>query len=125
MDVFIVTHSPRIDENNERVVTTDVWRIFSEAKGSALFHNKGLDDIVKYYRERLGLKRAYVFSDGCRSQYAPPTPSTYPPQNRARLYTPTCTILRRTVHNSTRLHITQCAILHPHVHNSTPHGHGA
>ena len=77
MDVFIVTHSPRI-ENNERVVTTDVWRIFSEAKGSALFHNKGLDDIVKYYRERLGLKRAYVFSDGCRSQYAP-TPTLRAP----------------------------------------------
>ena len=68
MDVFIVTHSPCV-ENGERVVTTDVWRIFSEAKGSALFHNKALDDIVNYYRERLGLKLVYVFSDGCRSQY--------------------------------------------------------
>ena len=68
--VFIVTHSPR-EVNGERVVTTDVWRIFSEAKGSALFHNKALDDIVKYYSERLDLKRVYVFSDGCRSQYAP------------------------------------------------------
>ena len=68
MDVFIVTHSPRI-ENGQRVVTTDVWRIFSEAKGSALFHNQALDDIVSYYRERLGLTRVYVFSDGCRSQY--------------------------------------------------------
>ena len=68
MDVFIVTHSPLI-ENGERVVTTDVWRIFSEAKGSALFHNQALDDIVNYYRTRLGLTRVYIFSDGCRSQY--------------------------------------------------------
>lgn len=68
MDVFIVTHSPRMVDG-ERVVTTDVWRIFSEAKGSALFHNQALDDIVSYYRERLGLKRVYIFSDGCRSQY--------------------------------------------------------
>ena len=68
MDVFIVTHSPRI-ENGERIVTTDVWRIFSEAKGSALFHNQALDDIVTYYCKQLGLTRVYVFSDGCRSQY--------------------------------------------------------
>ena len=68
MDVFIVTHSPR-EVNGERVVTTDVWRIFSEAKGSSLFHNQALDDIVTYYRERLALTRVYVFSDGCRAQY--------------------------------------------------------
>ena len=68
MDVFIVTHSPR-EVDGERIVTTDVWRIFSEAKGSALFHNQALDDIVTYYRERLRLKRVFVFSDGCRSQY--------------------------------------------------------
>ena len=69
MDVFIVTHSPHELESGERVVTTDVWRFFSEAKGSSLFHNTALDDVVKHYRERLGLKRVYVFSDGCRSQY--------------------------------------------------------
>ena len=28
-------------------MTTDVWRIFSEAKGSSLFHNQALDDIVR------------------------------------------------------------------------------
>ena len=66
--MFIVTHSPR-EVNGERVVTTDVWRIFSEAKGSALFHNKALDKIVEYYREKLGLTLVYVFSDGCRAQY--------------------------------------------------------
>jgi hypothetical protein len=68
MDVFIVTHSPR-DENGKRVVTTDVWRIFSEAKGSSQFHNQGLDHITQYYREKLGLHRIFVFSDGCRAQY--------------------------------------------------------
>lgn len=68
MDVFIVTHSPRW-ENGERRVTTDVWRIFSEAKGSSLFHNKALNQITEYYRERLGLQRIFLFSDGCRSQY--------------------------------------------------------
>ena len=70
MDVFVVTHSPRI-EHGERVVTTDIWRIFSEAKGSSLFHNQALDDIVKYYQGKLPikLKRVFVFSDGCRAQY--------------------------------------------------------
>ena len=29
--------------------TTDIWRIFSEAKGSALFHNTALDMICDYY----------------------------------------------------------------------------
>ena len=70
MDVFVVTHSPRV-VSGERKVTTDIWRIFSEAKGSSLFHNQALDDIVKYYQGALPekLRRVYVFSDGCRSQY--------------------------------------------------------
>ena len=70
MDVFVVTHSPRVVDG-VRQVTTDVWRIFSEAKGSSLFHNQALDDIVKHYQGVLPneLRRIYVFSDGCRSQY--------------------------------------------------------
>ena len=70
MDVFVVTHSPTVVDG-QRQVTTDIWRIFSEAKGSSLFHNQGLDDIVKYYLGALTakLRRVYVFSDGCRSQY--------------------------------------------------------
>jgi hypothetical protein len=52
IDVFVVTHSPRM-EGGERVVDTDVWRIFSEAKGSALFHNAALDLIVEHYREKV------------------------------------------------------------------------
>ena len=42
MDVFIVTYVHM--EGGERVLKTDVWRVFSEAKGSAQFHNK--DDLV-------------------------------------------------------------------------------
>ena len=68
MDVFIVTHSPCI-LNGVRTVTTDVWRIWSEAKGSSLFHNTALDQIVTYYHGRLSINRVYLFSDGCRSQY--------------------------------------------------------
>ena len=70
MAVFVVTHSPVIDEETgERSVTTDIWRIFSEAKGSSQFHNKALSQIVDYYQEKLGLTDVFVFSDGCRSQY--------------------------------------------------------
>lgn len=68
MDVFVVTHSPRI-ENGKRKVTTDIWRIFSEAKGSSLFHNTALNHITVHYRERLQLQRIFLFSDGCRAQY--------------------------------------------------------
>jgi hypothetical protein len=67
--VYVVTHSPRIDEHGARSVTTDIWRIFSEVKGDALFHNTALSQIVKYYKERLGLKQVHVFTDGCRGQY--------------------------------------------------------
>ena len=71
MAVFVVTHSPVYDaETGERSVTTDIWRIFSEAKGSSQFHNKALAQIVDYYREKLGLTDVFVFSDGCRSQYS-------------------------------------------------------
>jgi hypothetical protein len=64
MDVFAVTHSPRVNESGERRVTTDIWRIFSVAKGSALFHNQGLDDIVAYYSKSMEVSRVFVFSDG-------------------------------------------------------------
>ena len=68
MDVFVVTHSPRW-ENGARKVTTDIWRIFSEAKGSSLFHNQALNHIAEYYHERLQLQHIFLFSDGCRAQY--------------------------------------------------------
>ena len=68
--VYVVTHSPRVDGNGARVVTTDVWRIFSEVKGDALFHNTALKQIVEYYRERLSdLRHVHLFTDGCRGQY--------------------------------------------------------
>ena len=67
--VYVVTHSPRL-EDGERAVTTDIWRIFSEVKGDSLFHNTALSHIVDFYEERLaGLRRAHVFTDGCRGQY--------------------------------------------------------
>ena len=74
MDVFVVTHSPIWLETSpgmkERRVTTDVWRIFSEAKGSALFHNTALDQICDYYIAKGILTgRAWTFTDGCRGQY--------------------------------------------------------
>ena len=55
----------------EQCMTTNVWRIFSEAKGSVLFHNQGLDNIVAYYAKtkKMALTRVFVFSDGCRRQY--------------------------------------------------------
>ena len=70
MAVFVVTHSPVIEaETGERSVTTDIWRVFSEAKGSSQFHNKALAQIVDYYQVTLGLTDVFVFSDGCRAQY--------------------------------------------------------
>lgn len=67
--VYVVTHSPRTDDTGERVVTTDIWRIFSEVKGDSLFHNTALAQIVEFYKERLDLERVHVFTDGCRGQY--------------------------------------------------------
>jgi hypothetical protein len=64
-----VTHSPRVEEG-ERVVTTDVWRVFSEVKGDSNFHNTALSQIVGHYKEKIpDLRQAHVFTDGCRAQY--------------------------------------------------------
>jgi hypothetical protein len=68
MDVFVVTHSPRIVDG-QRQVQTDVWRVVSEAKAGHIFHNKALDMITEYYKEKLpGLQGLYLFTDGCRAQ---------------------------------------------------------
>ena len=48
---------------------TDVWRIFSAAKGSSAFHNKCLWQIVQFYRGVIELTVTLVFTDGCRGQY--------------------------------------------------------
>jgi hypothetical protein len=66
MDNFAVTHSPQTKSAGERRVTIDIWRIFSEAKGSGLFHNQGLDDIVAYYAKtkKMDLMRVFVFARG-------------------------------------------------------------
>lgn len=68
--VYVVTHSPGVDGDGERTVSTDVWRMFSEMKGDALFHNTALAHSVDYYANELpALEQAHVFTDGCRSQY--------------------------------------------------------
>ena len=68
MDVFVVT---RIVFNSagKRQYITDVWRIFSAAKGSSGFHNQCLEQIVEYYRTVISLEIVWVFTDGCRGQY--------------------------------------------------------
>ena len=68
IDVFVVT---RVGSNSDGKLTyiTDVWRIFSAAKGSSSFHNQCLSQIVEYYRTVIGLKVVWVFTDGCRGQY--------------------------------------------------------
>ena len=48
---------------------TDVWRIFSAAKGSSAFHNKCLWQTVNFYRGVIGLRVVIVCTDGCRGQY--------------------------------------------------------
>ena len=68
MDVFVVTRVS-IGVDDRRTYITDVWRIFSAAKGSAAFHNKCLDQIVQYYRAVITLEEVYVCTDGCRGQY--------------------------------------------------------
>jgi len=67
MDVFVVTRVVMV--NGERIYITDVWRIFSAAKGSAGFHNRCLSLIVEYYRHIMELMLVWVFTDGCRGQY--------------------------------------------------------
>ncbi len=68
MDVFVVT---RVVFNAEGKPTfiTDVWRIFSAAKGSSAFHNACLHQITEYYRTVMQLELIYVCTDGCRGQY--------------------------------------------------------
>lgn len=65
--MFVVTRVRIVA--SQCIPTTHVWRIFSAAKGSSLFHNTALSQIVEYYRQRMELKCVHVFTDGCRSQY--------------------------------------------------------
>ena len=66
--VYVVTFA-YVDASGERIFTTHIWRIFSEVKGDALFHNTALSQIVEYYKERLSIRQVHVFTDGCRGQY--------------------------------------------------------
>jgi len=55
-----------------RPVICDVWRIWSQKKGNATFHQMAMKEIATHYKEEgivPGLKRAKVKSDGQRAQY--------------------------------------------------------
>ena len=68
MDVFVVTRVV-FDAEGKPTFITDVWRIFSAAKGSSAFHNECLHQITEYYRTVMQLELVYVCTDGCRGQY--------------------------------------------------------
>lgn len=68
MDVFVVTRVV-FDAEGKPTFITDVWRIFSAAKGSSAFHNACLHQITEYYRTVMQLELVYVCTDGCRGQY--------------------------------------------------------
>lgn len=80
--VSLVLHSPspRVIETDSmgrkifrpRDVKCDVWRIWSQAKGNAAWHQKAMKDIAKYYKSTAvpHLKRLKVKTDGQRAQFA-------------------------------------------------------
>ena len=70
----LVLHSPgpmARAEGEERPVICDYWRIWSNKKGDAAFHDKAMRDIAEHYRQGAvpQLQRLKVWSDGQRSQY--------------------------------------------------------
>ena len=69
MDVFVVTRVVIDKAERTRTYVTDVWRIFSAAKGSSAFHNECLRQITEFYRGVIALAVVYVCTDGCRGQY--------------------------------------------------------
>ena len=69
IDVFVVTRVVIDKVAHTRTYVTDVWRIFSAAKGSSAFHNECLRQITEFYRGVIALVIVYVCTDGCRGQY--------------------------------------------------------
>ena len=71
--VALVLHSPgeRPAEGGARPVQCDVWRIWSQGKGDAAWHQFALKSIAQHYKSGSvpGLKRILVSSDGQRSQF--------------------------------------------------------
>ena len=76
--VALVLHSPRdrVDAGGgvvagPRSVICDVWRIWSQKKGNAAWHQKALKEIATYYRDGdvPDLERVGVKSDGQRDQF--------------------------------------------------------
>ena len=73
--VALVLHSPAPmarNEGEEREVKCDYWRIWSNKKGDAAFHDKAMREIAEYYRSNgivPELRRLKIWSDGQRAQY--------------------------------------------------------
>ncbi len=71
--VALVLHSPceRPPEGCPRPVQCDVWRIWSQAKGDAAWHQMALKHIAAHYKggKVPGLKRIKLSTDGQRSQF--------------------------------------------------------
>ena len=57
--------------NNLDEPTCDVWRIWSQKKGNAAFHQKGMKEIAQHYQNTTvpSLELVKVKSDGQRAQY--------------------------------------------------------
>ena len=66
--VMIVLHSPGpLVLGEERKVTTDYWRGWSNAKGSYAFHQAMVKKIAMHYKELIpSLQWLKIKSDGCR-----------------------------------------------------------
>ena len=66
--VIIVLHSPGpLVLGEERKVTTDYWRGWSNAKGSYAFHQAMVKKIAMHYKELIpSLQWLKIKSDGCR-----------------------------------------------------------
>lgn len=71
--VALVLHSPApcaTAEGPEREVTCDYWRIWSNQKGDANFHQSVMRQIGRHYKQKIPtLRRVKVWSDGQRAQY--------------------------------------------------------
>ena len=66
--VIIVLHSPGpLVVGEERQVTTDYWRGWSNAKGSYAFHQTMVKKIAMHYKELIpSLQWLKIKTDGCR-----------------------------------------------------------
>lgn len=71
--VALVLHSPEqgpLKPGEKRKAQCDVWRYFTNAKASAMVHQRVLQDIAKHYKKLIPtLKYMETEADGCASQF--------------------------------------------------------